>query len=99
MHVYLSKIAQEKLLNLSKFLLEEWGKGVKDELIQKLTKKINQISNQPKCCPQSNELVGLYKCVLTKHNTFYYQVDFEKKEIEIITLFDTRQDPNKLRIG
>ncbi|NLP59458.1 type II toxin-antitoxin system RelE/ParE family toxin, partial [Lutibacter sp. B1] len=39
---------------------------------------------------------GLFKCVVTKQTTFYYRIKFEREEIEIITVFDTRQDPNKL---
>ncbi len=38
--------------------------------------------------------VGYIKCVVTRHTTFFYPVDFKEKEV--ITLFDTRQDPDKL---
>ena len=46
---------------------------------------------------KSNKFQGLYKCVVTKQTTFYYRVSVELKEIEIITIFDTRQNPNKLK--
>lgn len=59
--------------------------------------KIEQISSQPESCQKSIEFGGIYKCVVTKQTTFFYQVNFKNKEIEIITLFDTRQDPEKLR--
>ena len=45
----------------------------------------------------STEFKGLFKCIVTKQTTFYYRVLSDKNEIEIITLFDTRQDPEKLR--
>jgi hypothetical protein len=35
--------------------------------------------------------------VVTKQTTFFYRVNFAKEEIEIITLFDTRQNPDKLK--
>jgi hypothetical protein len=35
--------------------------------------------------------------VVTKQTTFYYRVLKNKKELEIITIFDTRQNPNKLK--
>jgi hypothetical protein len=41
------------------------------------------------------EFGGIYKCVVTKQKTFFYLLNFAKEEIEIITLFDTRQDPDK----
>ena len=96
MRVFLSELAENKLLKLSDFLLENWNLKVRDDFIKKLTFKINQISKQPESCPQSIESKGLYKCVVTKQTTFYYRINLEKQEIEIITVFDTRQNPNKL---
>lgn len=96
MRVFLSELAESKLLKLSDFLLENWNIKVRNDFIKKLTFKINQISEQPESCPQSTEFKGLFKCVVTKQTTFYYRINLEKQEIEIITVFDTRQNPNKL---
>jgi len=52
---------------------------------------------QPDSCPKSSEFDNLYKCVVTKQTTFYYRILEEKNEIEIITVFDTRQNPDKLK--
>jgi plasmid stabilization system protein ParE len=97
MEVFLSELAATKLEELTEYLLSKWGYKVKNEYLVKLTKKIAQIELQPESCPKSNELGGIYKCVLTKQNTFYYRVNFQIKEIEIITFFDTRQDPDRLK--
>ena len=97
MRVFLSELAENKLLKLTDFLIENWSLKVKNDFIKKLTSKIEQISDQPESCPQSSEFNGLFKCVVTKQTTFYYRVNFEKKEIEIITVFDSRQNPNKLQ--
>ncbi|NLP59536.1 type II toxin-antitoxin system RelE/ParE family toxin, partial [Lutibacter sp. B1] len=96
MKVFLSELAENKLLKLNDFLLENWNLKVRNDFIKKLTSKIEQISEQPESCPQSIEFKGLFKCVVTKQTTFYYRIKFEREEIEIITVFDTRQDPNKL---
>ena len=96
MEVYLSKLAESKLLKLTEYLIEEWNVKVRDEFINKLTEKINQISSHPKSCPQSNKFKGLFKCVVLKQTTFYYRIHIKKQEIEIITFFDSKQDPNKL---
>jgi len=97
MKVFLSELAETKLLKLSDYLIEHWNIKTRNKFIEKLTEKINQISTQPDSCPQSSEFNGLFKCVVTKQTTFYYRIILEKKEIEIITLFDTRQHPNKLQ--
>ena len=97
MKVFLSELAESKLLKLSQYLLEEWNVKTRDKFISKLSDKIKQISNQPDSCPKSSEFKNLYKCVVTKQTTFFYRIIAERKEIEIITIFDTRQNPNKLK--
>ena len=97
MKVFLSKLAETKLLKLSEYLLENWNLKTRDKFIEKLTEKIKQISIQPDSCPKSSEFKNLYKCVVTKQTTFFYRINSEKKEIEIITIFDTRQHPDKLK--
>lgn len=96
MNVFLSKLAEKKLLKLTDYLLENWGLQSRTKFIEKFTHKIEQISNQPESCPQSSKFKGLFKCVVTKQTTFYYRILKKRNEIEIITVFDTRQHPNKL---
>ena len=61
MKVYLSELAEEKLLKLSDYLLENWSIKIRDKFIEILTKKIKQISKLPESCPQSIDYKGLYK--------------------------------------
>jgi plasmid stabilization system protein ParE len=70
MEVFLSNQAEMKLLQLNNYLLYKWNAKVRDEFIEKLTQKTNQISAQPESCPQSKDFNGLYKCVVTKQTTF-----------------------------
>lgn len=97
MKVFLSELAEAKLLKLSEYLLEHWNLKTRDKFISKLNEKIEQIANQPNSCSKSAEFDNLYKCVVTKQTTFYYRILIEQKEIEIITVFDTRQHPDKLK--
>lgn len=97
MTVFLSELAESKLLKLSEYLLEEWNLKTRDKFISKLNEKIKQISSHPDSCPKSLEFNNLYKCVVTKQTTFFYRIIDERKEIEIITIFDTRQNPDNLK--
>jgi plasmid stabilization system protein ParE len=97
MEVILSPNAENKLEEITKYLLSEWGNKVKIDFLSKLTSKIDQISLQPESCPKSKELGGIYKCVVTKQNTFYYRINSQKNILEVIIIFDTRQNPNKLK--
>ena len=55
MKVFLSELAETKLLKLSEYLLENWNLKTRDEFISKLTEKIKQISIQPDSSPKSSE--------------------------------------------
>ncbi|MCT4664769.1 MAG: type II toxin-antitoxin system RelE/ParE family toxin [Flavobacteriales bacterium] len=68
--MYLSKTAEEKLTILLEFLLTEWNQKVRNDFLNKLKAKINQISAQPESCPQSEEVKGLFKCVV-QNKTHY----------------------------
>ena len=92
--VVLSPTAKMKLEELLVYLKQEWSEKVKQEFIEKLDEKIHQVSQYPNSCPESRAFKNLYKCVVTKQTTFYYRI--KEEEIEIATLFDTRQDPQKL---
>lgn len=96
MKVFLSEQAEIKLLQLNDYLLKKWNVKVRDNFILGLSEKINQISIHPESCIQSKVFIGIYKCVVTKQITFYYRILSDKNEIEIITLFDSRQSPKKL---
>lgn len=97
MQVFVSELAEYKLKKLTEYLLENWSYKVKQDFLTKLTAKIDQISLRPESCPKSAEYEDIYKCVITEQTTFYYRVNFKKEEIEIITMFDTRQDPQNLK--
>lgn len=97
MEVFLSELAKHKLKKLTKYLLEEWSYKVKMDFLALLDEKVKQIASHPESCQKSMEFGGIYKCVVTKQTTFFYRVYYNREEIEIITLFDTRQDPNKLK--
>lgn len=54
MKVFLSELAESKLVELSEYLLEKWNLKTRNKFISKLTEKIKQISSQPESCPKSN---------------------------------------------
>lgn len=93
--VIISKTANKKLDKLFYYLLTNWNKKVKSDFVKKLDKSINTIKLHPESFPLSNRNKGLYKCVITKQTTLYYR--FNSNRIIIVTIFDTRQNPKKLK--
>lgn len=93
--VFLSKRAKIKLEKLLEYLETEWSERIKNEFIDKLDNTLNIIQNNPESFPKTTFIKGLHKCVVTKQNTLYYRI--KKSRIEIVTIFDSRQDPKKLK--
>lgn len=92
--VVISKTAEKRLEKLFVYLSEKWSEKIKVEFIQKLDHNIEIIKNQPEIFPESKKGKKLRRCVITKQTTIYYR--FNSKRINVVTIFDTRQNPNKL---
>ena len=73
----------------------EWSTKVKIEFIQKLDSVLNQIKKYPESCQKSDIVKGLHKLVVTKQTSLYYK--FDSKNIYVVTIFDNRMGPKKLK--
>lgn len=92
--VYLSALAAKKLSVVLLYLEEEWSEKVKQEYLEKLKRKLKQIGKNPTAYPLVEGLKDVRKCQVTKLNSLFYR--FTDTEVEVITHFDNRQDPNKI---
>jgi plasmid stabilization system protein ParE len=93
--IIFSKKAEKNLFELFEYLEIKWTEKVKKKFITNLDKVIYLIQIEPEIFPKS-ELNNKYrKCVLSKQTSIYYK--FNRKRVEIIAFFDTRQDPNKIK--
>lgn len=94
MKVYLSPLAEYKLIRLTEYIEEEWGVTSKNKFLDKLKQKFNQISIQPESSPLTEAFDSVYWSVVTRQCSLYYRI--EDNEIEIITITDNRQDPDEI---
>lgn len=94
--VILSPSAKIDIENISQYLNQEWGKNVLSKFLFKVNWIINQIVINPQQYPVISTRLKIRRCVITKQNTLFYRII--KGQIEIVRIYDTRQDPNKLRI-
>jgi plasmid stabilization system protein ParE len=92
--VRISRRAAGKLEDLLTFLEKEWSQKVKNDFIIKLDKTLRNIDRFPESFPESQTQKGLRKCVITRQTSMYYK--FSAKTIDIIALFDNRQNPDSL---
>ncbi|MGB0880643.1 MAG: type II toxin-antitoxin system RelE/ParE family toxin [Polaribacter sp.] len=81
----------EKILE---YLQLRWNSKTISKFINKIDDIILLIRKDPKIFPIINKKLQIRKSVITKQNTLYYREIH--KGIEIVRLFDSRQDSKKL---
>ena len=94
--VILTPIALKDLEIVTDYLMLHWGTTVINNFIERFEKVIVLLSENPSLFPFHNQNKRMQRCVVTKHNILYF---IEMKfEIKVITVFDTRQSPEKLNV-
>jgi plasmid stabilization system protein ParE len=92
--VVLTATALKDFNNVTGYRSYYWGEKVKNNFIDRFDEVIDFLSKSPGIYAFFDKTKRIQRCVVTKHNVLYF---IEKDAlIEIITVFDTRQDPKKL---
>ena len=89
-----SPSSEQDFAEILNYLNRKWNNRVAFQFINKTEYLLNQIAENPKQFPLINNSLKIRKCVLTKHNSLYYRTN--TKHIEILRIYDSRQDPQKL---
>jgi plasmid stabilization system protein ParE len=79
------------------YLQENWDMMVLMKFIDIVDELINQISLNPKQFPIIQKQKKIRICVITKHNSLYYRE--RKGSVDILRIYDNRQDPRKLKFN
>ena len=93
--VILSPEAWQNLEDVTDYLLKRWGKKSAENFLFKMDRFYENVSSQPRLFPFLNKRKRIRKCAVTKYNlVLYRETTFA---IEVILIFDTRQNDKKLR--
>ena len=87
--------ALKNLTGIIDYLEHRWTEREIKNFAKLLDRQLNLIQSNPDLFPTSPTSDRLRKCVLSKQTTIYYRLDND--EIRIITLFDNRQNPKRLK--
>jgi plasmid stabilization system protein ParE len=90
-----SPLTEKDFENILNYLDKNWGPNVALNFIEITENTLCQLSANPKQFPFAHKKEMIRKCVLSKHNTLFYRES--KKQIAILRIYDTRQDPNNLK--
>lgn len=85
--------AERKLNDVLLYLTEQWSEKDAFKFLLKTERVVSLILKRPQIYPIFKN--DIRKAVVTKQITLYYKV--KGKSLLIITLFDNRQNPKKLR--
>ena len=94
-NIFWSPLAEKDLTEILLYLQNNWGEKVTDRFIDLTEYYIQQTSQNPRQFPLIHKTKKIRKCVLTKHNSLFYRTS--KFNIDILRIFDTRQNPKKLK--
>ena len=83
---------EENLDYLSHF----WSNNVMQRYFDALTFTINTIAQHPESFPIHDSSKGIHKAVILEQLTLFYRV--KRDTVFILSLWDNRQDPDKLEI-
>jgi plasmid stabilization system protein ParE len=93
-NVYWSDEAIRNLDGIVEYLSSNWSKKEITRFLKKLDKAILLIAQRPELFPTSKYKQEMRRLVLTKQISIIYS--HKDNTIHIISLFDNRQDPDRL---
>ncbi len=94
--IYISETAERNLEYIFLYLQKEWSEKVKNNFKSQFLNYLELIKKNPFIFPSSNIKKEIRRCIITKHNALYYRVS--NNVIEIITIQDTRQNPDNFKL-
>ncbi len=98
MTIVWSAKAKITFLNVLDYLNENWTKKEIIQFNQRTQITINAIRKNPNIFPASIKSKEIRKAIIDKNNSFYYKIDLYQQEIHLLTFFDCRQDPKKVKL-
>jgi plasmid stabilization system protein ParE len=92
--VFLTQLAVDNYENIIEYLIDKWGVTSANNFIDRFSEIRILLSESPELFSFEDKIKQVRKCVITKHNTLYFKETVDS--IRILTIFDTRQNPDKL---
>ncbi len=88
--------SKQDYLNLLDYLETKWGEKTIRKFHIRLMSILELIAERPEIYPASAKNKRIRRCVISRQTSLYYQI--RRNTIELITLFDNRQNPSKIRV-
>ncbi|MCZ8230226.1 type II toxin-antitoxin system RelE/ParE family toxin [Flavobacterium sp.] len=93
--IIFSRRSKLQLEELIEYLEYRFSLITKEKFVATLDRFVVLIQKDPEIFPKSEANKKIRKCVISKQTTLYYS--FNNQEIRLLSFFDTRQDPTKIK--
>ncbi len=98
--VFWTQFAENKLLNVFSYYKEKAGIRIAQELVNGIVDKSLQLETNPQIGQIEPLLLDRpyeFRFLLHKNYKLIYRIDNKRNRIEIVNLFDCRQNPEKIK--
>lgn len=92
-NIFWTDFALKELENTIEYIEQNWSEKELKNLAEKLEETLNLISKNPDIFQVSEFKKDVRRVVVLKFNTIYYRLN--NNQIEILSFFSNRQDPDK----
>ena len=90
-----TKTAVKNFTKTADYLLENWPESVLIDFIRKTDEILLLLAEHPDIGEIQDKKRGIRGILISKHNRLFYRTD--KERLIVLKIFDTRQNPQKLR--
>ena len=91
--IILKKRFLHKVTKTLAYLEKEWSQDVALAFLQKIDRRLMQLSQQPYLGTASQKVSNVRGVLITRHNRMYYKV--KDNRVTILNMYDTRMNPSK----
>jgi hypothetical protein len=98
MDVIWSAKAKITFFNVLDYLDKNWSKKEITQFNLRTEIVLSAIKRNPGIFPFSSKHKEIRKAIVDKNNSFFYKVDQYNKKIYLLTFFDNRQNPDRLKL-
>lgn len=89
--------AEKNFSDIESYLQKKWNTHVILTFIDKVDHLLQIISNNPDIFPEINKKNKVRRCVVVKQVSLFYKINENQKQVDLLTFWDTRQNPKKLK--
>jgi plasmid stabilization system protein ParE len=89
--------AEETFDTIINYLKAHWTAREVNNFLAETDRQLKRISYFPFSCPESLKYKNVHRCIISKQTSLVYRYKPRKEVIEIVTFFDNRSNPKKVK--